>query len=206
MCAPVAALALVGGIMSATAGAVGTIAKIQQANMEAQVATANANSERQAAAQDQTSMNQAALQRYQQISQMEGEQRAVQGANGVNVDFGSPSQVRDNTAMLGAMDVNKIYQQGFQAQRGHDVAIANDQAQASAARNSATMAGIGGALQFGSSVLGGVSQYKLLQNKMGMGGITNQSGGWSLPTGNSAMSMGFSNYGVSNIGSSGFGG
>lgn len=170
MCAPLAAIPLItmiGAGVSAAAGGVATVAKIQQDNAQAAVATANANSEKLAAAQDQTSMNQAALTRYQQISQTEGNQRAAQAANGVNLNFGNPAESQGDTALLGSMDVNKIYQTGFHAQRGHDVNIANDEASASAAKSNATMSAIGGVLNFGSTVLGGVSQYGKLSGMMG---------------------------------------
>lgn len=163
MCLPVVALAA-----TAVAGMVSTYAKVQQANTQAAFATANANNERVAAAQDQTSMNQAALTRYQQISQVEGEQRAAQAANGAQVDFGSSAAQVASTAVEGAMDVNRIYQTGFQAQHGHDVNITNDLAAASAARSQALFAGIGGAIGTAGSVLGQANQYGMLSSKMGI--------------------------------------
>lgn len=171
MCAPLALIPLIASGVGAVSGAIGTIAKVQQDNMQAAVSTANANAEKQSAAQDQTSMNQAALIRYQQISQVEGQQRATQAANGVQVDYGSSGAQVASTAALGAMDVNKVYQQGFQMQRAHDVNISNDLASASAARSNAVMTGIGGAFSAAGTVLGGVNQMNSLAFKMGGGGV-----------------------------------
>lgn len=164
MCLPLAAVALVGTLATT---AVGTFAKIQQANAQSAVAEANAANERNAAATDQTNMNMAALRRYTEISRVEGQQRAQAAANGVVVDFGSPGRTVDDTALLGGMDVNAIYRQGFETQRGHDVAISNDNMAASAARSQGVLAGIGGALSIGSSVLGSVKQYGSLSKMFG---------------------------------------
>lgn len=168
MCAP--AIPLIAAGLAAAAGGIATVAKIQQANMEAKVADANAQAERAAAQQDQTNMQQAALQRYRQIAQVQGQQQAAAAANGVSLGFGTAAQQVGDTQFLGSEDVSKIYQQGYASQRNHDVAIANDLAQASAARASVTTTAIGGALNFGSTVLGGVSQYQQLKNKMGSSG------------------------------------
>jgi hypothetical protein len=178
MCAPIIGLAAAG-----ISGVLGTVAKVQQDQVQAQVADQNAAAERAAAAQDQTNMNQAALQRYMQISQTEGQQRATQAANGVVVDFGTAKEQVSDTALLGSMDVNKIYQTGFQAQRGHDVAIGNDVATARAARSNAVLTGIAGGFGAAASFLGGANQYGMLASKFG------------IPSGASGAT---SNFGMSN--------
>lgn len=164
MCLPVAAVGLVAGL---AATGVATYAKVSQANAQAAAAEANAVNERNAVVQDETNMNMAALRRYQYIGQVEGQQRAQAAANGVNVDFGTPAMNVADTARLGAMDVNSIYQQGAATMRNHDINIWNDQMAASSARSQATMAGIGGALSAGSSVLGAINQYGSLRAMFG---------------------------------------
>jgi len=205
MCLPVAALALAAGGISAVSGAVGTIGKIQQDNAQAQVADANANAEKQAAQQDQTSMNQAALTRYMQVGQTEGNQRAAQAANGVTVDYGSSGAQVQSTAVEGDMDVSKAYQQGYQQQRAHDVAIANDQATASAARSNAVMSGISGALSFAGGLTGGVSSAEKTAYEMSGGTNTSVLGGVTqFPKLKAMLAGSFGSGGGLNPGGGGF--
>jgi hypothetical protein len=163
MCAPVAALALAGSALSALGTGVSAINAKNQADYQAKVAESNAQAEANAAQVDQQNMRTSALNRYRQIAQIKGAQRAGAAAGGVTADYGTAADVQADTTQMGQEDVGRIYQQGYQTQRSHDIAVANDQGQAAASRAAGTSALISGMFGAASTALGGASQYKKLK-------------------------------------------
>lgn len=162
MCGPAALPIIAAGMAAASAG-VGALAANAQARFQAKLADRNADIEREAGQQELENTRQAALDHYRKIGQLKGQQRAMAAASGVGADFGTAAGVVDDTTMLGREDVNRIYQQGYQNLRGHDIAASNFEGQASASRQAGTAA-----------LLDGASQYSKM--KTGGGGLPKSSG------------------------------
>lgn len=162
MCGP-AALPLIAVGMAAASAGVGALAANAQARFQAKISERNADMEREAGQQELENTRQAALDHYRKIGQLKGQQRARAAAAGVGVDFGTAAQVVDDTEMLGREDVGRIYKQGYENLRGHDIAASNYEGQASASRQAGTAALIKGGLDMGSSLLSASSQYSKLK-------------------------------------------
>ena len=161
MCGP-AAIPLISAGMAAASAGVGALAANAQARFKAKIAERNADMEREAGQQELQNTREAALEHYRKIGQMKGAQRARAAAAGVGIDFGTAAGVVDDTTMLGREDVGRIYQQGAQNLRGHDIAASNYEGEASASRQAGSAALVKGAFDMGSSLLDGANQY----NKM----------------------------------------
>lgn len=126
---------------------------------EARVADQNARLENEAAFRATENAKTEALAHYRRIAQLKGEQRVAQAANGVSLDFGSAADVAADTNMLGREDVGRIYEQGSERVRGFDISASNYRSSARASRLAAKGALIKGALDMGSTALGGAAQY-----------------------------------------------
>ncbi|TCM25700.1 hypothetical protein [Novosphingobium sp. ST904] len=160
MCAPVAVIAA--GV--AAAGAIfGGLAANAQSRFQAKLADRNASIEREAAQQEIQNTKDAALDHYRKIGQMKGQQRARAAAAGVGVDFGTAADVVADTDMLGREDVGRIYSQGAQNVRGHDIAASNYKSQAGAARQAGTAALVSAGFDAGKSLLSGANQYSQMK-------------------------------------------
>lgn len=166
MCEP-ATLSLIAVGMSTISAGMGALQANAQSQYKAKIAERNAALERDASQQEQENTRQAALARYREIAQVKGRQRLAAAANGVGLDFGTAADVVADTDMLGREDVNRIYQQGNNAVKGRDIQASNYMGEANAARSAGTAALIGGAFDMGSTVLGGVSQFKDMKFKQG---------------------------------------
>lgn len=157
MCGP--ALPLVAAGMAALGSLTGGLAANAQARFQAKIAERNASMEREAGQQEIENTKQAALDHYRKMSQLKGAQRARAAAGGVGVDFGTAAAVIDDTEMLGREDAGRIYKQGAQNLRGHDIQASNFVGQAAASRTAGTMALIKGGFDAGSSLLSAAKQY-----------------------------------------------
>lgn len=158
MCEPVTLLAVSTAVAAAGQG----FAALQSASAsryEARVADRNAALENEAAFRETENTRTAALAHYRRVAQLKGEQRVAQAANGVSLDFGSAADVAGDTDMLAREDTQRIYDQGAEAVRGFDINASNYRATARAARHAAKGALIKGALDMGSTALGGAQQY-----------------------------------------------
>ncbi|MBM7406923.1 MULTISPECIES: virion core protein, T7 gp14 family [Sphingomonas] len=159
MCEPVT-LAAIGAGMAALSTATATVTAVQQNKYQAKVATRNADLE-SAAGRDAVERGKIESQNYQrQASQMQGAQRAALAANGIDINFGSAAGVRADTAMMQAEDAQTIRENSMREVRGIEINAANYRAQVQASRQAATGAAIKGVFDFGSTVLGGASQYR----------------------------------------------
>lgn len=163
MCAP--ALPIIALVASAASSMVGGLAANAQAKFQAKIAERNASMEREAGQQELENTRQAALDHYRKVGQLKGAQRARAAANGVGVDFGTAAWVQDDTEMLGREDADRLYKQGLQNMRGHDIQASNFMGEASAQRQSGTMSLIKGGLDAGSSLLSAASQYSKMKGK-----------------------------------------
>jgi len=158
MCDP-ATLTLVAAGTAAISTATGTVMAVQQANLKRNLAERNAAMERNAAQEEMQNTRDAALARYREVAKVKGQQRVAAAANGVGLDFGTASDVVADTDMLGREDVGRIYKAGANAVKSRDIAASNYGAEANLARSQKTGAIVSGAADFGSTVLGGASQY-----------------------------------------------
>lgn len=145
--------------MAAASAGVGALAANAQARFQAKIAERNAGMEREAGQQELENTRQAALARYREMAQIKGAQRARAAAAGVGVDFGTAAGVVADTDMLGREDIGRIYQQGAQNMRGHDIAASNFEGQASASRQAGKAALIKGVFDMGSTLLGSAKQF-----------------------------------------------
>lgn len=138
-----------------------------QARYQAKIAERNAALEREAGQQERENTRQAAMRQWREIGKVKAEQRLAAAAGGTAIDFGTAGDVQADTDMLGGEDVNRIYQQGNQNMRGHDIGASNYMGEANAQRQAGSGALIKGVFDMGSTVLGGVSQYKKLKAGFG---------------------------------------
>lgn len=168
MCDPVS-LGIAATAMAAIGTGVSVYAQTQQAEYQAKVAERNAALEREAAQQEIQNTREAALAHYRRVAQLKGQQIVGAAANGVDINFGTAADVLDDTDMLAREDVSRIYQQGNQNLRSRDIGVSNSLAEAASARMAGTGALVGGMFDMGSTILGGVSQYKTLKSSGGFG-------------------------------------
>lgn len=160
MCADPVTLTLIATAVSAVGSAASTVSAMQQSTYQARVADRNARME-DAAARDAIERGRIEDQRYQrQLSQQQGAQRAALAANGVDINFGNAAAVREDLARAGQEDSQTIRENAMREARGFELSAANYRAQAAGARQARTGQMIGGITDFGSTVLGGVQQYK----------------------------------------------
>lgn len=157
MCGP-GALALAAAGVSAIGKGVGAIQSAAMDRYKARVADQNAQLEADGARMSQENTRLSALRLYRKIGQTEGQQTAAMAANGIDLSSGSAVQAQQDTAMLGAEDVDQLYRQGAQDVRSYDIRAANDRAEAQGARQAASGAIVGGIFDVASTVLGGLQQ------------------------------------------------
>lgn len=161
MCGP--ALPLVAAGLSAVGTGLGALQANAQARYQAKIADRNAAMEREAGRQEIENTRVEALNHYRNVAKLKGEQRVAAAANGVSLDFGTAADVLADTDMLSREDVKRIYDSGNQRVRGHDIQASNFGGEASAARQAGKGALIKAPFDMGSTILGGVSQYRQLR-------------------------------------------
>lgn len=166
MCLPAVPLLIASTVVSAIGAGYSAYSQAQQSKYSAKVSEQNARLEAQAADMANQATREEALAHYRKVGQLKGQQQAAQAASGVDTNFGTSAAIADDTEMMSREDVSRIYSQGEQRTRGFDISSANYKAQASASRQAATSAMIGGALKVGETILGGASQYSKLKAGM----------------------------------------
>jgi len=166
MCDP-ATLTLVATATAAVSSVTGTVMAVQSANLKRDLAERNASMERNAAQDEMQNTREQALTRYREIARVKGQQRVAAAANGVGLDFGTAADVVADTDMLGREDVGRIYKDGSNAVKSRDIAASNYKAEANMARSQKTGAIVGGVADFGSTVMGGATQYSKLKAGQG---------------------------------------
>ena len=167
MCLPAATLALIGAGISAAGAVYGGFAMNAQAQAQAKMAEQNAQLEREAAQQEQQNTRDAALKHYREVAQLKGQQIVGAAANGAVGDFGTAADTLGDTEMLSREDTKRIYDQGNQRVRGHDIGASNYEGEASAQRARGSAAIVSSLFSAGSTVLGGASQYSRIRAEMG---------------------------------------
>lgn len=86
-----------------------------------------------------------------------GQQKAAQGANGLDVNVGSAAEVRQSTANIGAMDAALIHYNASRAAFGQEQQAANYTAQAALDKKAASGDVLSGVFKAGTSILSGAS-------------------------------------------------
>lgn len=166
MCDPVT-LSIAATAVTTASSIMSGIGASQQANYAARIGDQNARLANDQAKDSIDNTNIEAQRRYRQLAQTQGQQQAAMAANGVDLNFGSPTDVQKDTAATGAEDIAQLYKAGYQRTRGFDIDGWNYRSQAAADRARARGAMLQGIMGGLSSALGGASQ---VAGKGGAGG------------------------------------
>lgn len=160
MCDPVSLTVLAVGAAVLTAGAEvyqGVAAK-SQGKFEAQVAERNAKLEEASRADAMNRRNVDQMRLWRRVSQQLGEQRASAAAQGLDVNFGSPSDLQQDTLMLGEEDSSTLNQNYIKEFKGYDINASNYRLQGMASKARGNAAFGGSMLSAGGTILSGASQ------------------------------------------------
>ena len=129
-----------------------------QAKYEQAAATSNAALARDQAQQSLDLTQKEAAQRYRAESQLEGQQQAAMGANGIDTTFGSAVSTLRDDKMIAGEDVNNIYTAGRNRTTGYLMDAYNYREKAAAAHSAAKSAGLATGINMFSTALGAASQ------------------------------------------------
>lgn len=164
-----AALAAVGGGLQFGAQVAGGYAKSEAAAYQSQVAANNAKIAQQDATLDIQAGEVAAVNRGLKTRAMVGQQKAAQGASGIDVNSGSAVDVRAGTEELGMLDALTIRSDASKRAYARQVQAASDTAQSqllqAESENDITqgwLSGAGTLLSSASSVGGNWAKYQTL--------------------------------------------
>ena len=142
-----------------------TNAKYQESAANANAALADQQAKEQI---DQTQL--AASRRYREAGQLEGQQKAAMGANGIDMGFGSAAQVRSDSKMIASEDVGQIYKEGFNRTQGYLTDAYNYRLTGQAAKSAASSAGLATGIGMFSTALGAASQLNKMKASASFGG------------------------------------
>lgn len=157
-----------GGLASTVLGAVGTaataagdiasgIGQSQLYSYQSQVALNNAAIERENA------RNAIAAGSFEEsvsrlhTGQVLASQKVAYAANGIDVSIGSPTQVHDSTARMGALDAALLHYNASRTAAGLEQQAANDESQAGVYKMAASNAKTAGYAKAATSILSGAS-------------------------------------------------
>jgi len=171
MCTPAAlpALALIGtGVSAAGVGYAALAANAQARGAAAQDAV-NAGEARNAAQDAIERGNVEQMRHSRDVSAQMAAQRAAMAANGLDIGFGSAADLVGDTAMYGQEDAAQIAKGTAGEVRGFEGQAAGFMADAASQRAAGRSALIGGALNMGSTIIGGAQQYGRLRASAGLG-------------------------------------
>lgn len=180
MCGPPAILLAVAAAAVTAGGQIyGGMAQNAQAKYEAKVDERNAKLAAESGHDAQARGEQEQMRLWRQTSQRMGAQRAQYAAAGLDVNFGTPADVQDDTLKIGSEDVLTSADNTRKAVRGFDIEGSNYTARATAARMKGKAAMVGGIVSGVGTLLGAASQVGKMSAGAGGGGgggATNFSG------------------------------
>lgn len=162
-------LGMAGTALSTGASIFGGISAMNAHNYQSAVASNNARI--MAMSKDQAliaGQNEESRQRMK-TSQLVGEQKATQGASGVDVNVGSPADVRAGTEAMGELDAQTIRYNYAREAYGYGTEAANYASEAKMQKSAAKDALFGGILKGGASFVGGASS--IANNKLGFANV-----------------------------------
>ena len=154
-----------------TIQAIGTLASAGAQYQSAQYGKAMAEQNAKLAEQQGlASLRQGALEQERiarRARQVQGQQRALYGASGVDISSGSPLEIQASTEYMAAQDKALVRYNAELKKWGFDVESANYKAQAQQYGNMGKSAIVGGLLGAGSTILNGSG---VLGSKLGLNG------------------------------------
>lgn len=163
MCLPAAPLLIASTALSAGSALVGGLQSAAASRYSAKIGQANADRDR-AAAQDALKRGGIEEQRqYQRNAQRMGMQRASMAASGLDLGFGTPMDIIEDTARVGWEDAQTVRENAAREATGYEIRAWNADAQASADKANAKAAVWSAALDAGGTVLSGAQQYRKLK-------------------------------------------
>lgn len=121
-----------------------------------------------------------------QVGQAIGEQKAAQGANGVDVAYGSPAQVRDATQTLGDFDAMTIRYNAARQAYGQRVEATNELMKAAQAKASGRMALLSSFIGAAGSTAMGLGKVAAMKSTAGLYGMGGAAGGSAAGAGGMA--------------------
>jgi len=179
MCDPVTLTVLTVAATVVTAGSqiyAGAAANAQ-AKYEGKIADRNAKYEREAGADAMNRRNIEQMRHWRRVSQMMGNQRAQMAGQGLDIEFGSPAEIIDDTLTIGKEDSQTINENFAKEIKGYDINAANYTMQGRAARARGKAAVVGSLMSATGTILGGASQIGRMNFSAGPGASSASSGG-----------------------------
>lgn len=163
MCDP-GTLLIAATVAQAAGTVVKTVGAVQQHNYEAKVAEANIKAEnlRIVDALDRGAQERQEAARKQ--AQMMGAQRASMAANGIDLGFGTAGKFLADTAEIGQREQHAVSENTRREVMAYDINAANFGGQMNASRSAAKGAALAGAFDVVSTLAGGASRYRDMQN------------------------------------------
>lgn len=161
MCDPVTAAI----VLTVAASATTAYGQIQQGNYanamgkyEAQIAERNAKIGEQGRADAQRRGEREQLNHWRRVAQMAGQQRAQFAAGNLDVNFGTPADVVEDTMLIGMEDSQIIADNTRKEVQGYDIDIANQRDAGAAARSRGKAAKSASRIAAVGTILGGAAQ------------------------------------------------
>lgn len=167
MCDPVSisiGLAVAATVVTAGGQLYAADAQAEQAKYASKIATENRKQELAARDDARKRGELEQMRHWRKVSQMQGQQRAEMGAAGLDLGFGSPMDILDETAAMGFEDSTIINQNTDQEVRGYEIRAANYGNEAKAQKMAAKAAKTAGYISAAGTILAGASQ---VAGKMG---------------------------------------
>lgn len=159
-------------VIAGAAAAAGTLfngyGAMQQGNYEADIARRNADMQVEAARDSIERGRDEARSLWRNIGAVKGAQTASMAANGLDLSFGAPVRMAEDTAMLAREDAENLSRNVNERTKGFDVNAANFVAEARAARQRGKAAMVGSVFEAGNSLMSGMQQQKLLRARLGV--------------------------------------
>jgi hypothetical protein len=150
----------IGSLLGGVGTIFSTIGAVGAANYQAQVAKNNAAIAERNAAQASDAAQNEQIQSDQQTAALIGEQEAIQGGSGLALTGASQLRTRRTAQRLGRQDALNIRTSGDNEIGQFLQQAENFRGEARSQKAAATGAMIGGALDFGSSLIGGAKSTK----------------------------------------------
>ncbi len=165
MCLPViaAGVAAAGSLVQGVQG-------MMAANYEADVAKRNAAMEVERARDSIDRGRGEARDFYRNLGQLKGQQEAATAANGVDLGYGTPLVIQQDTVAGGQEDAGNLYRNINERTRGFEINASNYVAESRAARQRGRAAMVNSVFQAGSSLMGGFQQQSAMKARLGRTG------------------------------------
>lgn len=110
---------------------------------------------------------------YRSLGRLKGQQEASMAANGVDLGFGTPLTVQQDTAQGGEDDATNMHRAQLERLKGYDISGANFQSEAAAAKFRGRSAMVNSAFEAGTSLMGGFQQQRAFRARS----LTGRTGG-----------------------------